>query len=631
MVSRGVRETLDLMGAAAAVAAASLTGLASPAPALSEPAGSVATTAALDACPAVPPGFASCDAHVRSAGGQIPMIGFRHASADGVVGNNGAYDPAYLQSAYNLWSSSLGSAGSGRTVAVVDAYDDPNAESDLNAYRSRFNLPACTTADGCLKKLNESGVSGSYPVADFSWSEETSLDLDMVSAICPDCHILLVEANTDSFGDLGTSVNTAVAAGAVAVSNSYGGSEFYGEDTLSQDYYNHPGVAVVASSGDSGYGVSFPAASPSVVAVGGTTLLQSSDNGLRSATETAWSGAGSGCSSGEAKPSWQKDAGCGDRTVADVSAVANPSTGVWLYDSYQAAGWMIAGGTSVASPIVAAVFALAGASGPSASSSPASWLYANRSGLNDIVSGTNGLCGTYLCGATVGYDGPTGLGTPDGLSSFMPPGSRGVTVPGAPTGLRSSVTGGAVLIGWSPPNSTGGAALSGYTILRGSASGSETPYATVSASTTRYNDSSVTAGATYFYEVAAVNAVGTGQASNEMSVTTPIGSTSGGSTGSSGGGSSGSAPQAPVLTAAPAASHGIGLTWTVPTGAGSAYRLYRTGGGRQVVTAVVCALTLSCSYDDTATVSGVSYTYQIVASNSAGAGTPSNRASAIAS
>jgi len=368
----------------------------------------------VNACPAAPRGFASCSAHVRidaRARSATPARPGTTASPN-AIGNNGGYDPAYLRSAYNLNVS----GGSGLTVAIVDAYDDPNAAANLASYRSYFGIPACGT--GCFTKVNQRGGT-TYPAADTGWSEEISLDLDMVSAICPNCHILLVEADDNSLANLGAAVNEAVALGAVAVSNSYGGGEYSGETADSASYYNHPGVAITASSGDSGYGVEFPAASGTVTAVGGTTLNQATNTGTRNATETAWSGAGSGCSAFVGKPTWQKDSGCSNRTVADVSAVADPNTGVWVYDTYGQSGWLVFGGTSVASPIVASVYALAGR--PGSGDTPASYPYAQTSALFDILSGSNGSCGgSYLCTAAAGYDGPTGLGTPNNSAAFGP-------------------------------------------------------------------------------------------------------------------------------------------------------------------------------------------------------------------
>jgi subtilase family serine protease len=378
---------LSLLAAAAMAAAALATaGTATAAP----------TVTTVHSCAAKPaPGYAACTALRRTDAGARSF----GPAVSGLT-------PANLQSAYKL-----GSGGSGKTVAIVDAYDDPNAEKDLATYRSNFGLPACTTANGCFKKVNQSGGT-SYPTGDTGWSEEISLDIDMVSAICPSCHILLVEATSPSYANLGTAVNTAVRLGATAVSNSYGGGESSAE-TSYDTYYNHPGVAITVSSGDSGYGVEYPAASRYVTAVGGTHLTTSSTS--RGWTETAWNGAGSGCSAYEPKPSWQHDTSCSRRTVADVSAVADPATGVAVYDSYGESGWLVFGGTSVASPIIASVYALSG----NVSGVPASLAYSNTGSLFDVTSGSNGSCGgTYLCTAKAGYDGPTGLGTPNGTGAF---------------------------------------------------------------------------------------------------------------------------------------------------------------------------------------------------------------------
>jgi subtilase family serine protease len=236
----------------------------------------------------------------------------------------------------------------------------------------------------------------------------------MASAICPKCKILLVEADNNSFINLATAVNEAAALGATQISNSYGGSEFSGE-TSYDSYYRHLGLAVTVSSGDSGYGVEFPAASQYVAAVGGTHLTKNSSS--RGWTETVWSGAGSGCSRYEPKPSWQHDTGCSRRTVADVSAVADPNTGVAVYDTYGGdPGWEVFGGTSVAAPVIAAVYALAGAP-VTYGSVP----YGHTSSLFDVVGGSNGSCPSnkrYRCTGVTGYDGPSGLGTPNGIGAF---------------------------------------------------------------------------------------------------------------------------------------------------------------------------------------------------------------------
>ncbi|HEY3117930.1 MAG TPA: hypothetical protein VGK54_14405 [Chloroflexota bacterium] len=363
-------------------------------------------TSHVPVCPGpVAPGTARCHAILRTDGAALPSA---------VTGPSG-YWPTDLQSAYKMPVAT--DAGTGFTIGIVDAYDDPTAESDLAVYRSQFGLSPCTTANGCFKKVNQAGVQGSYPSTNGGWAQEISLDLDMASALCPNCHILLVEATTNSLTNLGTAVNTAASMGANVISNSYGTSEFLGE-TNYEAYYNHPGVAVTVSSGDSGYGVEFPAASRYVTAVGGTHLT--ADTNSRGWSETAWSGAGSGCSAYVTKPSWQTDSGCPRRTVADVSAVADPNTGVAVYDSTPSggsSGWLVFGGTSVASPIISAVYALAG-NAPS-STTLASLPYLNPSALFDVTSGSNGACGgSYMCTAGASYDGPTGLGTPNGTGAF---------------------------------------------------------------------------------------------------------------------------------------------------------------------------------------------------------------------
>jgi subtilase family serine protease len=321
------------------------------------------------------------------------------------------YGPADIRSAYALPAT----AGTGQTIAVVDAYNDPHAEGDMDVYRAHFGLPACTTGNGCFKKVNESGVQGKDPTTNAGWAQEVSLDLDMVSATCPHCHIVLVEANSATFADLGTAVNTAVHMGANVVTNSYGGSEF----AASNSAYAHAGHVIVASAGDSGMGVSQPCSYATVVCVGGTTLNRAANT--RGWTETAWDGTGSGCSTLVAKPSWQKDTGCAKRTESDVAAVADPYTGVAVYDStpYNGAyGWLVFGGTSASSPIVAAVYALAG-NAVSMNAAQSIWQHGGTTALNDVKTGSNGSCSpSYLCTARIGYDGPTGWGTPHGTAAF---------------------------------------------------------------------------------------------------------------------------------------------------------------------------------------------------------------------
>jgi len=345
--------------------------------------------------------------------------------------------PADLRAAYSLASAAVNN-GKGQTVALVDAYDDPTIESDLATYRSYYGLPPCTTANGCFKKVNQDGEQGNYPlVANPSWEPEIALDVEMVSAICPNCHILLVEANSADeaiatsnpvqHSDLGAAVDTAVNLGATEVSNSYGTAGPEPNQTFFDHYYNHPGVAITASSGDQDYGVVWPAASPYVTSVGGTELVKDPTT-RRGWSESVWGslfpgvlpneaeGAGSGCSLWEPKPAWQHDAGCSGRTVADVSAVAD---NVAIYDSSpEVGGWGVVAGTSIASPIIASVYALAG---NAKSVVYGSYPYSHQTSFHDITEGSNftpdTVCG-YLCTAEPGYDGPTGLGTPNGIGGF---------------------------------------------------------------------------------------------------------------------------------------------------------------------------------------------------------------------
>jgi subtilase family serine protease len=358
-------------------------------------------------CPSAAPGVARCHSLVRVDASGEPLA---------TSGPSG-YGPADLLAAYNLSAG----GGSGQTIAIVDAFDDANAESDLAVYRSQYGLAPCTTSNGCFRKVDQNGGTN-YPRGDRGWAEEISLDLDMASAICPNCKILLVEAKTNSFANLAAAVDWAAlpvlqgGGGANVISNSYGGGEYSGE-VSAESHFNHPGVAITVSSGDAGYGVEFPAASRYVTAVGGTTLTHVSSGG-RAWTETVWSGAGSGCSAYIAKPSWQLDAGCARRTVADVSAVADPNTGVAVYDTYRLhnGGWLVFGGTSVSAPIIGGVYAVAGGIG---SLTYGSLSYSHTRSLFDIISGSNGSCGSsYLCTAKTGYDGPTGNGTPNGTVAF---------------------------------------------------------------------------------------------------------------------------------------------------------------------------------------------------------------------
>lgn len=406
-------------------------------------------------CGAVTRGRARCTSYVLTPSGMAasPALAAAAATAARPAPPPG-YGPAELQSAYRLTAAAK-SKGSDAVIAIVDAFDDPRAEHDLAAYRAMYNLPACTTANGCFRKVNQDGKTRPLPPpppADSTgWQVETSLDLDMVSANCPRCSILLVESNDDFMNNLGSAVNAAAKLGANAISNSYVAQESPTDPLLpAQDgllwYYVHPHVAVVAGSGDfnfmtSGpaYGALIPAAFPSVVAVGGTSLAPDSF-AARGWDEWAWDGGGSGCSAYEPMPPWQTANGSctgsftdpSGRTITfpsriytDVAYDASTYTGMAVYDSngqFGANGWGVVGGTSAASPAIAAIYGLAGyGNGDDRSEEPfpARKLYASRRSLFDVASGSNGTCAaTFLCTAGAGYDGPTGNGTPNGTDAF---------------------------------------------------------------------------------------------------------------------------------------------------------------------------------------------------------------------
>ncbi|MDX3238519.1 carboxypeptidase regulatory-like domain-containing protein [Streptomyces sp. ME03-5709C] len=356
-------------------------------------------------CDVPEPGLAGCLALRRTDTRAFRGLAKSGALPDGL----GATD---IQDAYDLAAD----GGAGQTIAIVDAFDDPTAETDLAVYRAQYGLPACTSANGCFRKVDQRGGTD-YPEPDASWAGEISLDLDMVSAAAPSARILLVEADDNTPENLSAAVNQAVAMGAKFVSNSYGADESLADPTAWDAAYNHPGVAVVASSGDDGYAVGYPASSPYVTAVGGTALVRDPDSG-RGWSETAWSGAGSGCSKYEPKPDFQNDTLCAGRSVADVAALADPQTGAAVYQTYGGDGWTVIGGTSAAAPIIAGVYAQAGE--PEPGTYPNTYPYAAApSALHDVTAGSNGDCDhAYLCNAAPGYDGPTGLGTPNGPAAF---------------------------------------------------------------------------------------------------------------------------------------------------------------------------------------------------------------------
>ena len=359
-------------------------------------------------CPrGAPAGTARCIAHVVTDAHGNRINGKANPAA-----TPAGYGPAQLQAAYGV--AGLTPTGT-PVVAIVDAYAYPNAEADLAVYRSQYGLPPCSTAKDSQKNNRQTGGKPPSRV-DVGWDNEQGLDLDMVSAACPNCHILLVEASSASFSNLWTGVDYAkTQPGVRAISNSYGNTD---SSSYAQydSHYAASNMAITVSTGDNGYGAQWPATAPGAVAVGGTSLTQGGGN--RGWTETAWNGAGSGCGLGHAQPSWQKTltAACGGRMEADISSNADPNTGVAVYSpvSRTASAWGVWGGTSESSPFIAALFALRNGNIDAASS-----IYTHTSNLNDVTSGSNGTCAVaYYCNAQSGYDGPTGLGTPNGLGAF---------------------------------------------------------------------------------------------------------------------------------------------------------------------------------------------------------------------
>jgi len=391
-------------------------------------------------------------------------------SPDAIPSGEG-YGPSQFQAAYNLTAASA-SDGAGTTVAVVDAYDDPTAAADLATYRSDAGLPALTT--GQFTKYNQNGATSPLPAeapADDDWTLEESLDVDMVSAICPLCKIDLVEANNDSGTGLYVAEETAATTlGAKYISNSWGGSESSADTTYDSEYFGVSGVVYTASAGDSAYsgGVIYPATSPHVVGVGGTSLNTSTNS--RGWTESVWEtssteGTGSGCSSNEPQPAWQAalsviTAVCSHRVDNDVAADADPNTGAAVYDTSNSnGGWVEVGGTSESSPMIAAVFALAGNNG-NGGDNAADSIYTHTSNLYDVTSGSNGSCGSsILCTAKTGYDGPTGWGTPDGLTAFQSTSTTGNTVTVTNPGTQTGTVGTAVSLQISASDSASGQTL----------------------------------------------------------------------------------------------------------------------------------------------------------------------------
>lgn len=342
-------------------------------------------------------------------------------------GEDGGLDPQDLQSAYDIPTT----GGKGQTIALIDAYGFEDAQQDLSTYRARYGLPPCTELHRCFRHVDErGGKARSKPGNPRGWEVESALDLEMASAACPECHILLVDAEGGSYKEYGEAVDTAVRLGATEISNSYGTDEEYCAALCEANAaaYDHPGVLVTASSGDSGYdndesgdqSPTYPAVLPWVVAVGGTSLKRAAN--ARGWAEEVWwepklgAGTGSGCAMIGEKPPWQADTGCARRTTNDVAAVAACETPVSMYVTSEG-GWLDVCGTSVSSPLVAGIEAHASAYARSLPGADA--FYHDPAALFDVTSGRNGRCtppaeDEYLCTAGAGYDGPTGMGTPDG-------------------------------------------------------------------------------------------------------------------------------------------------------------------------------------------------------------------------
>ena len=387
--------------------------------------------------------------------------------------------PAWLQQAYDLAYLSQ-TYGSDKTIAVVVAYDDPNAESDLATYRSTYGLAPCTTANGCFKKLSPPGppkfASGDNHTDVLNqWRFETSVDLQAISALCPNCNIVLSEASSYFSQDL-ANAQVRVASGTptpAVISDSFGaalvtptgtnGDAYFG----SKGWWTFSGIATVAASGDVGYPAhdppgnssdpcsgtnqsspcnEYPAALSDITAAGGTSLAPAS--GPRGFGESAWSGAGSGCNTDSASPKqpWQASLPCAGRAYSDISADADPNTGIQIYDSSPLgdhdAGWYLGGGTSAAAPMVAAYYALIGSSqgsGVNATLQSSEWPYDNALGLNDPATGSTGSCPalSFLCNGLPGYDGPTGAGS---ISGAAVEGAPGIGGPGADSTYTQSVT-----------------------------------------------------------------------------------------------------------------------------------------------------------------------------------------------
>jgi len=339
-------------------------------------------------------GSARCHAQVLADAGGTPRA---TSSPTGL-------SPDQIKAGYNFPTGST--AGAGKTVAIVDAFNDPTAEADLAVFNTQFGLPACTTANGCFQKVDQNGGTH-YPRTDAGWALEISLDIQWAHAIAPGAHILLVESKTNSFTNLLTAEDYAKTHSQY-VSNSWGAAEFSGE-TGYDSHFAQSGVSFFVSSGDNGTPAEYPSASPNVISVGGTTLTM---NGLTFVSETGWSGGGGGCSAFETANTAQSSfseygqVNCaGARATPDVSLDADPATGVSVYDSTPVqgqSGWFQVGGTSASSPMWAGRAAVSGAV------VNAAYVYGNNIAFRDITVGNNGapcLVGFDLCSGRGSWTG----------------------------------------------------------------------------------------------------------------------------------------------------------------------------------------------------------------------------------
>jgi chitodextrinase len=546
-------------------------------------------------CGAATPGHETCFIEVLKPKGATP------ASAPHTLHGLGTWPearyPADIIKAYD-WSKSDVNTGTGKTVAIVDAFGDPTIASNLTHFSTQFSLPACTTTNGCFTKVNQAGKASTYPASTAGWDFETSLDVEYVHAMAPKAHILLVEANTN-----GTSLYTAVvyaAAHAQYVSMSWGGGEFTGEQTFfDPDFTAHKTVSFFASSGDTGSEIEYPAASPDVVSVGGTTLTVTLATGTWEG-ESAWEDSGGGCSTFETASTAQKayptydqaGATCaGKRAIPDVSADGNPTTGVAVYDTitYEGLdGWSQVGGTSLAAPLWAAHSASAGVH------VNATYVYGSNIPFYDVTTGfTTGPTGRHTC--EKGYDICSGLG-----SWNTGKGTINASPPSAPSNLHETTkTHTSVSLAWTAPSSTGGSPITHYLVYK-----TGSLVATLGTTLTD-TVTGLSAGTTYHFTVKAENANGTSPASNTVAVTTTA-----------------TAPSAPSNLHETAKSHtSVSLAWTAPSSTGGSpithYLVYKTGS-------LVATLGTTLTDKVTGLSATTTYHFTVKAENAVGTSSASN-------